>query len=100
MAGHHVVICGVQAVSGDVPLAAALGAYFYQAIAAVGGAALKLIRIGQEGMQRSLRAANLEASATIARSLTVAREDAGWFDPLWEIASMRHEHAGERLFIS
>ncbi len=57
MAGHHVIICGVQAACAGVPLEAALGAYFYQAIAAVSGAALKLIRIGQEGVQRSLRAA-------------------------------------------
>ncbi len=100
MAGHHVVVCGVQAACAGIPLEAALGAYFYQAAAAVGGAALKLIRIGQEGMQRSLRAANLEASAAVERSLTVTREDTGWFDPLLEIASMRHEYAGERLFIS
>ena len=100
LAGHHVVICGVQAACAGVPLEAALGAYFYQAVAAVGGAALKLIRIGQDSMQRSLRTANLEASNAVARSLTIARQDAGWFDPLLEIASMRHEHASERLFIS
>ena len=100
MAGHHVVVCGVQAACAGVPLEAALAAYFYQAVAAVGGAALKLVRIGQEGMQRSLRAANLEASVSVTHSLTIIREDAGWFDPLLEIASMRHEHAGERLFIS
>ena len=100
MAGHHVVICGVQAACAGVPLEAALAAYFYQAVAAVCGAALKLVRIGQEGMQRSLRAANLEVSVAVTHSLTVLREDAGWFDPLLEIASMRHEYAAERLFIS
>ena len=100
MAGHQAVICGVQAAVAGVPLEAALGAYYYQAVAAVGGASLKLIRIGQEGVQRALRAACRESAATVARSLLVTRDEAGWFDPLLEIASMRHERAGERLFIS
>lgn len=100
MTGHHVIICGAQAVAAGVPLEAALGAYFYQTLAAAGGASLKLIRIGQEGVQRALRTATAQAPAAITRSLTVAREEAGWFDPLWEIASMRHERAAERLFIS
>ena len=56
MAGHQAVIWGVQAAVAGVPLEAALGAYYYQAVAAVGGASLKLIRIGQEGVQRALRA--------------------------------------------
>ena len=84
----------------EIPLEAALSAYFYQSIAAVGGAALKLIRIGQEGVQRSLRAAAQGTHAAVTRSLTTTRENAGWFDPLLELASMRHAHAIERLFIS
>jgi urease accessory protein len=32
--------------------------------------------------------------------LAVSREELGWFDPLVEIASMQHEIAYERLFIS
>lgn len=100
MAGHQALICGVQAAVVGVPLEAALGAYYYQAAAAVGGASLKLIRIGQEGVQRVLCAACREAGATVERSLLVKRDEAGWFDPLLEIASMRHERAGERLFIS
>ena len=100
MAGHHVIICGVQAAALGLPLEAALGVYTYQSLAAVSGASLKLIRIGQEGVQRALRAATLAAPAAVARSLSASRDEAGWFNPLLEIASMRHEHAGERLFIS
>ena len=100
LAAHHVIVCGVQAVALGLPLEIALGTYFYQNIAAVGGAALKLMRIGQEGVQRAVRAVACDAPEVIARSLTVEPEDAGWFDPLLEIASMRHERAGERLFIS
>lgn len=98
--GHHLTVCGLQAALEDIPLEAALATYFYQSLAAVCGAALKLIRIGQEGCQRVLRAACADAEQVIHRSLAVHREDAGWFNPLLEIASMRHERADERLFIS
>ena len=100
MAGHHVIVCGVQAVAANIPLEAALNAYAYGSLAAVGGAALKLMRIGQDGVQRALRGAVAGIAPTVARSLTVLRDEAGWFNPLLEIASMRHEHAGDRLFIS
>jgi len=99
-AGHHLVICGLQAGIAQIPLEAALMAYFYQSLASLGAAALKLIRIGQDGVQRVLRAASAEAQAVTQASLSVRREDAGWFNPLLEIASMRHERAFERLFIS
>jgi urease accessory protein len=98
--GHHLVVCGLQAAVERIPLEAALMAYFYQSLAAIGAAALKLIRIGQDGIQRTVRAANAEAKSAIHASLLVSRADAGWFNPLLEIASMRHERAFERLFIS
>lgn len=98
--GHHLTVCAVQAVVEAFPLPAALGAWFYQTIAGVCGAALKLIRIGQDGCQRVLRHALNAAEPTIHTSLSIVHEEAGCFDPLLEIASMRHEHSNERLFIS
>ena len=98
--GHHLVVCGLQARSAGVPLIAALTTYFYQALAAICAAAMKLIRIGQDGCQRVLRAACLEADSVVQGSLAIARGDAGWFNPFLEIAAMRHERAEERLFIS
>lgn len=98
--GHHLIVCAVQAVGEGFPLPGALGAWFYQGIAGACSAALKIIRIGQDGCQRVLRAALANAEATIAESLDVQRDEAGTFDPLLEIASMRHEFANERLFIS
>jgi urease accessory protein len=98
--GHHLVVCALQAQVENIPLIAALTAYFYQSLAAICAAALKLIRIGQEGCQRALRIAAAQAEATIRESLHVAPNDAGWFNPLLEIASMRHALAHERLFIS
>jgi urease accessory protein len=98
--GNHLTVCALQARTEGFPLDAALSAYFYQSVAGVCGAALKIIRIGQEGCQRVLRHALAQAGEHIRASLEVARDDAGYFDPLIEIASMRHEFANERLFIS
>ncbi|MHA3773593.1 urease accessory protein UreF [Verrucomicrobiota bacterium sgz303538] len=98
--GHHLVVCGIQSAIENVPMHAALTAYYFQSHSSICSAALKLIRIGQDGCQRVLRTACLGAEQTIHRSLAVERNDAGWFNPLLEIASMRHERADERLFIS
>jgi urease accessory protein len=98
--GHHLVVCGLQAARARMPLPAALVAYFYQSLAAICAAALKLIRIGQEGCQRVLREAASAADEAMSASLEVPRTSAGWFNPLLEISSLRHERAGERLFIS
>jgi urease accessory protein len=98
--GHHLIVCALQARAGNIPLAAALTAYLYQALAAICAAALKLIRIGQDGCQRVLRKMNCDAHVVVQRSLEVARSDAGWFSPMLEIAAMRHARADERLFIS
>ena len=98
--GNHLVVCALQARAEGFPLEAARAAYFYQTVSGVCGAALKLIRIGQEGCQRVLRDALSQAAITIRDSLEIERDDAGYFDPLLEIASMRHEFANERLFIS
>jgi len=98
--GHHLIVCGLQARIEGLPLEAALTTYFYQSLAAICAAALKLIRIGQDGVQRTLRTAGAETARVTAASRTIAREDAGVFNPLLEIAAMRHERAEERLFTS
>jgi urease accessory protein len=99
-AEHHLTVYGMQMALGGVPLEMALLAYLYQTLAGACSATLKLIRIGQDGCQRVLRAALADAGGTVRASLCVGRGDAGWFNPLLEIFSMRHERAFERLFIS
>jgi len=98
--GHHLVIYVLQMTAQNVPLRAALLAYLYQSLAGFSSAALKLIRIGQEGCQRVLKSALENAGTCVETSLAIKREEAGWFNPLLEIAAMRHERANERLFIS
>ena len=98
--GHAAVVGGVQAHVLGVPVDAAMAAYGYGSLAGFGSAALKLIRIGQEGVQAVLADALGQMEETVRTARGVAREDAGWSDPLWEIAAARHERAFARLFIS
>ena len=98
MFGHHLTVSAAQ--YAEVPLRAALMTYLYQSLAGFCVAALKLLRIGQESCQRALRASLLLAEEAIDVSLEITRDCAGWFNPLLEIASMRHETAFERMFIS
>lgn len=97
-AAHHLVVYGMQMC--DTPRRAALTAYAYQTLSGFCSAALKLIRIGQEGCQRVLSDCLSNLEAVIENSMLVERASAGTFNPLLEIASMRHERAVERLFIS
>ena len=99
-AGHAAIVCGVQASWLAVPCEGAGAAYFYGSVSGYCSAALKLIRIGQEGCQTVLADVLTLADATVRASGEVSREDAGWCDPLWEIAAARHERAFARLFIS
>ncbi len=98
--GHHIPVFALQMAVEGVPLKATLLAFLYQTVAGMCGAALKLIRIGQDGSQRVLRQALAGADAVAGASLSITPEDAGWFNPLLEISSMRHEVAPERMFIS
>lgn len=98
--GHHLSACAVQAITEGIPMEGALGTYAYQTLAGACAAALKLIRIGQDGCQRALRLGLSRLPAIIRESLLVERDRAGCFSPLLEIASMRHAFAPERLFIS
>jgi urease accessory protein len=95
---HHLISCALQ--GAGAPLDAVLTAYFYQTLAGYCSAALKLIRIGQEGCQRVLSAALAASGEALRTARETAAGETGWFDPVLEIAAMRHEHAFERLFIS
>ena len=96
--GHHAVIFG--AALAHLPGEALLTAWAFQALSGICLTAPKLLRIGQDAVQRLLADALAAVEPNIAVSRTVARDDLGWFDPAVEIASMRHEIAHERLFIS
>ena len=98
--GHAAIVCGLQAHCQGAPVEAAMTAYFYGSLSGYCSAALKLIRIGQEGCQGVLSECLALAPSTVAHALAVPREEAGWCDPALEIAAARHERAFARLFIS
>jgi urease accessory protein len=98
LACHHAIVWGASCAA--VPLGASMEAYYYHTVSCLCTAAPKLIRIGQEGTQRVLSACLREADRRVAQALAIPREAIGWFDPIIDIASMRHEIADERLFIS
>jgi urease accessory protein len=96
--GHHSIVYGIGLA--PLPTPALLTSWAFQSLSAVCLAAPKLIRIGQNATQRVLTTALADMEANVTQSLAVSRDELGWFDPLLEIASMQHEIAHERLFIS
>jgi len=96
--GHHLTITAAQ--YANVPLEPALMTYLYLTLSSYCVAALKLLRIGQEACQRVLSRCLESAPAAVRDSQSIPRTQAGAFNPLLEIASMRHQFAFERLFIS
>jgi urease accessory protein len=96
--GHHAIVWG--AACAELPIRVALGACFYQTVACQCTAAPKLLRIGQEAAQRALTAALQHLPAAVEHAMAIPLDEIGWFDPTLDLASMRHELADERLFIS
>jgi urease accessory protein len=82
------------------PLEAVLAGCVYAAIAGVMAAAVKLLRIGQNGSQSLLTEALAQAPEIIVAAQAVPLEEIGWFNPWLDIAAARHETADGRMFIS
>ena len=95
---HHLAVCALEL--RHLPVEAAACAWAQQAIAGSATAAMKLMRLGQERCQGMIRRAVLALSPQLAAACQVPPHRAGWFNPLLEIASLRHAQAAERLFIS
>ena len=93
---HHLVVTAIEL--RGVPVAEAARAFAYQSIVASTAASMKLMRIGQIACQsilhRVLGALGSEVDASLER------EADGFFNPLLEIASLKHAYSHERLFIS
>lgn len=95
---HHLVVCGLELRT--LPVEAAACAYAQQTVAGYATAAMKLMRLGQERCQGMVRRCVVELVPRVEAACRVPLAEAGWFNPLLEIASMRHARAAERLFIS
>lgn len=94
--GHHLVVTAIEL--SNLPVSQAARAFAYQTIAGLTAASMKLIRIGQTSCQKILRHTLGLLGGRIDDSL--GRTPDGWFNPLLEIASLRHARSHARLFIS
>jgi urease accessory protein len=96
---HHLVVCALEL--RNTPVAAVQCAFAYQTLSGYAYAAMKLMRLGQETAQSQVRGAMAALVLRLEQEPeAVPAARAGWFNPLLEIASLRHARAGERLFIS
>jgi urease accessory protein len=95
---HHLIVTALEL--RGIPPEAAACAFAYQTMSGYTSASLKLLRIGQERVQLLLRGAVTHFLTEFSSRPAAADGRIGWFNPLLEIASMRHARAGERLFIS
>lgn len=93
---HHLVVTALELSS--LPVEQAARAFAFQAIASLTAASMKLMRIGQTAVQKIARNTLAKLGGQIDAALS--RPADGWFNPLIEIASLRHARAHSRLFIS
>ena len=100
MQTHAVIVFGAQTAINGTPLEAGLAAYYYQALASLVSAGMKLVRMGQIAGQTFLTECLTHTSSIVERSITVQESDIGWFQPALDVASARHETAYTRIFIS
>ncbi|MDG2169755.1 MAG: urease accessory UreF family protein [Opitutales bacterium] len=98
--GHHLAVTALQFEILKVPEEAGLMAYGYQSLANYVSASIKLLRIGPESAQSVLHDGLDQLPDWVDQSLTVGREDAGWFAPAFDISCAQHATAFSRLFIS
>lgn len=98
--GHHLCVTALQFEILRVPTKAGLLTYGYQSLANFVSASIKLLRIGPESAQVTLHAGLEALPSWVDQSLTVERENAGWFAPAFDISCAQHATAFSRLFIS
>lgn len=94
--GHHAVVFGVVGHRFGWPREEMARAFLYSTSAALVGAALRLLPLGQLAGQRIL----WSVQPLIARLAAEAREEMWSFAPAQEIAAMRHARLEARLFRS
>ncbi len=93
---HHLVVTAIELRA--TPVSDASRAFAFQAIVSGTAASMKLMRIGQIACQTILNRVLHTLDPDVDASLE--REVYGFFNPLLEIASLKHATSHERLFIS
>ena len=85
-----------------VPLTSGMIAWIYQTVSNFCSASVKLLRLGEVACQRIIHRCldGNRIRKIVSGSLEIKREDTGFFNPMLDLASARHELAFSRLFIS
>jgi urease accessory protein len=96
---HQIVVAALEL--RGLPVAVAGWAMAHQTVTTYVTAAVKLLRLGQERAQSIIRTTLTDLAPGVATAVAESADrEPGWFNPLLEIASMRHARARDRLFIS
>ena len=82
------------------PLDAVLAGLAYSTISALLSAAMKILRLGQNGSQSLLTEVLAATPEMIVAAQATPLDEIGWFNPWLDIAAARHETADARMFIS
>jgi urease accessory protein len=98
--GHHPVVFGIVGGVMAWPAKEMAGAYLYSTSAALVGAALRLMPLGQLAGQRILWNIRPLIEKLAAEAQGKTQGDMWTFAPALEIASMRHASLDARLFRS
>jgi urease accessory protein len=98
--GHHALAFGFAAAAVGAPARDAAAAFLYSTAAAVTGAALRLLPMGQLESQRALAALRPAIGRLAAAAAEGSLDDVCSFIPAHEIAAMRHARLDARLFRS
>jgi urease accessory protein len=97
---HQAVVFGAVACALDMEPQLAAQAYAFTSLRALVSAAQRLGWIGQRLAQRMLHELKPSCVAVARLAEQIPLDEAGAFAPLWDLASMRHEHAPARMFAS
>jgi urease accessory protein len=98
--GHQAVVTGMHGALEGISREETMLAFAYGTAAGLVSSAMKLLPLGQTRAQALLSRLGESMAETARAADGLGAEDLGGFLPLLDIASMRHEVARTRLFIS
>ncbi len=97
---HLCVVAGVEAAAMGVPVAAAMTALAHQTVMMVAQASLKLIRVGQTGVQSLVAGLTQRYSDLVHQAMRMELDEVGTCLPRFDIGAAWHETAPARMFLS
>jgi urease accessory protein len=98
--GTHAVAFGAAAGALGVDAEDAAAALMFGSIAAILQAAMRLLPLSHRDVQSALHGARPLIASLAERASRIGPHQLASFHPMQEIASMRHRHAGVRMFAS